>query len=225
MVPSIFVDNLAGIAPLHHRYPGQAGPQPAYIELTEDGKVLADFNAELGNAMPAAVWHRRTLRWPLPPDVRGEALTAFLADPAALALLQRVHAGHSVEWDGSNHVGRLDEDARAASDKFAELIERDLAGDEAAVWDANEWLWANCTLLTHWQHQPLAEAVAQIEADAAVQGVLIDGDIKHELLDEAARWLESGRPGLTPAHVTALIESGRATDAEATQYAAGTGRC
>jgi hypothetical protein len=219
MVTNILIDNLSGIAPLFHRYPGQTSPQPAYIEMTEDGEVSADYSGEIGNAVPMYVWHGRTLRWSVPSDVRGEALAEFLADPETLALLERVHAGHVVDWDGNNHVGSLSDDARDASEGLDRLIERELIGAEAAVRPVGDWLWSSCTLLQHWQNQPLAEAVREIEDGAEIEGVLLDGDIEDELLDMAAHWLETGRAGLTSAHITALIEHGQITDDEATEYA------
>lgn len=37
-------------------------------------------------------------------------------------LLERVHAGHSIEWDGHNSKGRLDDDAAAASEEIEGVI-------------------------------------------------------------------------------------------------------
>ncbi len=54
-------------APLYHHYPGQATHQPAYIELNPAERSLwADYNAEVGTAIPSAVWHRLIYRLPIP---------------------------------------------------------------------------------------------------------------------------------------------------------------
>lgn len=41
-----------GVAPLYRQYDGQLKPQPAYIELDEDGTVRAGYS---GASVPASV--------------------------------------------------------------------------------------------------------------------------------------------------------------------------
>lgn len=59
--------------------------------------------------------HGVSLTWALPTNVRAGLLGAFTADH--LDVLERVHLGHKVDWDGRNSVGELD-DAHAASEDF-----------------------------------------------------------------------------------------------------------
>ena len=113
------IKNLKGRRPLHHQYPGQCQPQPAYIEL-DDGELTADWSGEIGNAVPAAVWHDRCLRWRVPPETSKKALLAFIR--GNIELFERVAAGHSVEGDGSNHVGQLTEDAVAAQREIEYIL-------------------------------------------------------------------------------------------------------
>lgn len=213
------LDNLAdNLAPLYHRYPGQTGPQPAYVQLDEDGDVTADWSGEIGNAVPMHVWHGRTLRWGVSESVRCDVLAELLRGDA-LPLLERIYAGHSVEWNGHNHVGRLDNDAQEASDALERML-ADLSGEahQAQVWDVGDWL--QCSLDQVWTDQPLADAAEAVDADAAAQGAVLEGDTAEALLDMAERMLDTGRDGLTAAHIAALVEAGRITQDDADEYSA-----
>lgn len=206
----------AELAPLFYRYPRQTAPQPAYVQLDEAGDVTAGHSGEIGGGVPAHVWHGRALRWSVPASVRGDVLADLLAGDA-LPLLQRVHAGHSVQWDGNNHRGDLDDDARAASDELSALLS-DLhdEADNVPVWDVADWLFSNCTLPDHWHNQPLADAVAEIEAEARSERVALDGDIARCLLDWAERSFdEGGNDSLTPVHLAELVAAGRITQDQA----------
>lgn len=65
-------------------------------------------------------------------------LVALLQSAEVQELLQAVAAGHSVEWNGSDHVGRLTEDASCCLERLERLLE--------PIWDrlpglttAEEW--------------------------------------------------------------------------------------
>ena len=90
---------------LHHQYPGQTSPQPCYVELDCEAENLsADWNGELGNAVPLSVWHGHTRRWAIP-ALQAQAANSLLDEIAPLA--QRVIDGYTSEWDGNNHVAGL----------------------------------------------------------------------------------------------------------------------
>lgn len=134
----IRTDNLKGDPfPVYLHYASQINPQPAYIEIDLDAETIeAGTSGEIGNGVPAPVWHGVMRRIRIEADVDGDALAAFLESEDVIALIQRILDGGKVEWDGSNYVGHLDEDATAAEDKLEELareIERN------SVWDACEY--------------------------------------------------------------------------------------
>ena len=53
----------------------------------------------------------------------------------------RIHAGHSVEWDGSNHVGRLTQDAVDASYALERMCATTWSNvDHAEIWSCENWL-------------------------------------------------------------------------------------
>ena len=127
------------LLPVYRQYPRQSYPQPAFIYMGEDGRVWADYNEDPdGATVTMDVHHRRTLRWSIPESITGKALDVLLE--AITPLLERVHAGHSIEWDGHNNKGWLDDDATAASEEIeqaiAALTYRDiLVVTESGVWD------------------------------------------------------------------------------------------
>ena len=114
----------------------QINPQKAFIELSEDGTVGVGYSGEIGNAVPVSVWHGVDRRYPISPYLTGDGCNQLIED--AVLLLQRIHDGLSVEWDGSNYIGRLNDDAMDAEEDLAALCNREY--EEAAVCDASSFL-------------------------------------------------------------------------------------
>lgn len=120
---------------LYRHYSGQYERQDCFIALDlESGRMWADYNPEIGDAVPVSVWHGRTRRFTIPCMSAADANT-LMDDIASDA--QAVLDGADIEWDGDNHVGVLDADATAA----AERIENDLGEypTEFVVYDAEEY--------------------------------------------------------------------------------------
>ncbi|MBT9151341.1 MAG: hypothetical protein DDT40_01534 [candidate division WS2 bacterium] len=173
------------LAPLYYRYPMQLAYQPAYIELNPSERSLgADYNVEVGNAVPSAVWHNCIYRLPIPATLRGSAVAALLRDPEVLHLAEVVCEGHSVEWDGNNQRGYLTEDGLEA----LEALEYELAedrfseADHVEVWDVGDWL----STWTPTLGETLEEAAETIEQEAEGDGILIVGDV--------LEWLQENHP-------------------------------
>ena len=91
---------------LHQRFGDRVDPQPAYVEIDENGSVSADCDGELGGEIPAQVRNRLTLRVPVAAEVECGDLETYLRG-AALPLLQAIDNSHSVQWDGSDDLGTL----------------------------------------------------------------------------------------------------------------------
>lgn len=143
---AITLPNAADI-PAQHVFSGCADSRLtprdyAYIEMDESGVVKVEWLTEYGgDGIPFDVWHKRTLRYRLPAGVDRAALVDQLAEGGEVsALLARVHAGHTVEWDGSNYVGCFDDDAAEADEDNISLL-ADLPRSDFEVWDASEWLY------------------------------------------------------------------------------------
>lgn len=128
---TIDTSNLRGhAAPLYRILPCEQEPQRAFVEMEADGDVSACYDPIVrGGGMPEAVWNNRTLRWSVSCEVQGDALADVLESAEVLALLQTVHDGHTVEFDGRVFRGTLTDDAQDASDEleriFGSLKDRD----------------------------------------------------------------------------------------------------
>jgi hypothetical protein len=92
--------------PLYHKYPGQYHAQDAYLEITEDEygevSVAVGVNMEIGNAVPAKVWHGVDIRIGIPNLLSQGEIDALLEEVKPIA--ETIIANSKVEWDGSNIV-------------------------------------------------------------------------------------------------------------------------
>jgi hypothetical protein len=109
------------------QYQGQSQPQPVHVSLDcRTGELSAEYDPEIGGSRPMDVHHGHVCRWRIP-VLTAEAANALLADLAPIA--QRVVDGYSSEWDGSNHVGRLSDDADDAAIDIDALCDASRFGD------------------------------------------------------------------------------------------------
>ena len=198
------------IAPLYCRYSGQTQAQEAYVELDENGIVTASYRGDIGGAITFDEYHGRTQTWSVSNRVRGDALVNLLESDDMRALFARVYDGHAITWDGNNRVGRLDDDAREASDEIESALTA-LSEDESAtgaVWEVGLWL-EYSSFDDLWPvGKTLAEAAEAIEESAEKESVELDGNINRYLLDRAERENERGKC-YRPEVLTSLYEIGR----------------
>lgn len=206
---TINTDNLRGeLAPLYHRLYGQHRPQPAYVYLDEEGNVRADYCGLIGGGQPMEVWLGRTLRWSVNPEVNGDHLAELLESDEVRALLERVHAGHSVEWNGSNYVGRLTDDARDASDELERIFEDEThTVDSGGVWEASQWInpLSADDILT--QGESLDDAAERLVEEAESDRVVIEGgtgEMREAIESRLGHMLQRQIPGLRHHHLTTL---------------------
>lgn len=97
-------------------YRGQHNPQDRFFEISADGMVEVDVNTEIGNAVPSTSGNGVLLRISIPNSMTRKQIINFYRDNRADFLA--VVDGFSVQWDGSNNVGRLTDDARAAMERL-----------------------------------------------------------------------------------------------------------
>lgn len=67
----------------------------------------------------------------------GEQIKDFFESDGAKELFKRIFDGHEVNWNGSNHVGSLSDDASAAWDEIVETLNEMTSDME--VWDVETW--------------------------------------------------------------------------------------
>lgn len=126
---------------LHRQYSGQHKPQPCCVSLNcATGRLTAEYDAEIGNGVPFAVYHGHVQRWSIP-ALKADVANALLREIAPLA--ERMIAGYERVWDGHNHVAEFSEDADEADDAIIALCNRVTEdADERStvqVWDASDW--------------------------------------------------------------------------------------
>lgn len=153
-----------------------------------------------GQGVSVAEWHRRNLTIGVDTHggpVDGPAVVEWLRGAEGQALLARVCDGHSVEWDGNNHVGQLDDDAKAALEELEQWLSDApaLSGDSAGLWSAGDWLdgigragvRAEYGITAETTDERLAEIVAQIDGEAEAENVVMTDTDEYvtELRDEA----------------------------------------
>jgi hypothetical protein len=173
---------------LHLQYPREFKPQPCYIELDiQTGNLTAEVNGVVGGAVPFPVWHGIVRRYRIP-ALSADNANVLLEDVAPLA--QRVLDGATIEWDGNNHVGRLTEDAQDAEIDIEMLIDRIEPEAHLQVWDVADWLGQNgdreLGISVASTPEELAALAAEIESDAAADGIVLNGDIEEYLTERVA---------------------------------------
>lgn len=134
------------------------------------------------NSVSFDEYRRRTLVWTncLP---RGAMV---IASPDAIAnlveaikpLLERVAAGHTVEWDGSNMVGRLSDDALEASEEIDQAIADCDWVSDIHVEGAGDWL-VDYDLPDGISEEDLPDIADQLEAEARADGIELVDTLQH----------------------------------------------
>jgi hypothetical protein len=157
------------------------------LEVMEGGQVSLDIGTYYGgDGIPEAEWHRRCLATHVakgPIIVDPDRLRAVLEQ--ARPLVERVIAGHSVEWDGSNHVGRLTYDASEALDALDDLFARaDLADEDWMLWTVADWIGstplADLGLDAGSDDEAIRAAAANLRHTARTDGVILMDDASLE---------------------------------------------
>lgn len=171
------------------------------LVLTIDGRaIISCRNYYGGDTIPMDEWNGLTYTWGLgePGDLHvidRDRLAAALADGGELhTLLTRVHAGHSTVWDGNNTVGRLTDDAAAASDEICDMLKSDHFFDDSApvMWDVGDYLapvdvepmLSDLGLTTESTEDQIRAAADTLRAMAANDDIELGGNITG-----AIRWL------------------------------------
>ena len=125
---------------LYCQYGGQNNEQGCYVELDcAQATLSADYNPEIGNAVPFSVWHGHDQRWEIP-CLRAGAANELLEDIRPLA--ERVVEGYESVWNGNNWVAEFDDDAQEAIKAIGELCDDNRRYEDAIVqaYDVDEWI-------------------------------------------------------------------------------------
>lgn len=175
-------------APLYCRYPGQCNAQTAYVTLDpEDRTLTADYDHEIGNAIPMRVWHYRMYRITVSPFLSGKQVADLLEDEDFQKLAETVIAGYECNWDGSNMKGALTDEAQDALEEM-ERIAADIDGELIAMNAADYVEPIRSEITAEMTDREIAEKVIDLKVEARVNNIIIEGDIE-KLLREQRDWM------------------------------------
>jgi hypothetical protein len=126
--------------PLYHHYSQQSSPQGAFIELDlSTGRLSADWNSEIGGAVPMDVYHGHVRRFRIPNNLHRDEINKLLDEVKPFA--EVAVEGYDTYWDGNNHKPELSEEAQEALDAIERVCEDLLDSSEGTpVWSVDEWL-------------------------------------------------------------------------------------
>lgn len=123
-MPAAFITPLPDTEPayLFRHYHGETSSQETFLSIDlRDGEVTCGYNPEIGNSVPASVYHHAVLRLDLPTVLATEHANALLTE--ALPIAQRIIDGSSVQMDrNGNEAGRFDPAGEAAYTDLVKLI-------------------------------------------------------------------------------------------------------
>jgi hypothetical protein len=174
----------------YRRDTGTAAEVQLYLDPAQRRALLETYSP--GQGVPVAEWHGRVCTIPVTSAwgvVDGPRTVVWLRGAEGQTLLTRICDGHSVEWDGSNHVGSLSDDAAAARDD----LERELSdcptldGDSAGLWGAGDWLGGlgadgvrkEYGITDRTTDEQLGEIARTVEDDAGAEDAVLYGTIQY----------------------------------------------
>jgi hypothetical protein len=186
-------EHVVDITPVEDRaallciYDKQCNPQPVYVYLDEDGHMYADYDHDIGGGVPTDIWYGCTQRYGIP-ILHAAGANALMERIRPLA--NRVFAGLSVEWSGSDWIGHMDDDASAADDEIRRICIDDIPSDAYLQWqccgdyiaaalrrtDTSVEIDGVCTITAETTDEEIAEIAKKIESAA-------DDDVGLYLLD------------------------------------------
>ncbi|WP_461367790.1 hypothetical protein [Candidatus Darwinibacter acetoxidans] len=153
-------------------------PQTPYLELdltSPDNAIHIDTYCQI-DGTPISVWHGVVRRYYLSPKTNAEALTTDINAGVFDDLFQRIVDGSEVEWNGSNYVARLNEDAREAEEELEKLLE-DYVDESIGLWDAGEWLQDSSDedlgVTAASTDDELAKKARELEEEARAEGAIV----------------------------------------------------
>lgn len=159
--------------PEHDPYTG--GETYTELWINPDTRQIAVTQQYHDNATPIKEWHGVEITLSVP-GIEEDELRKFLTDNEDI---EAIIKGHTVVWDGNNHVGRLTYKAQQAIEKLQ--YELDWLGDvcpsEWSVVDVEDWLQDydypfDFTALNETGLRKLADEITE---DAKLENALIEG--------------------------------------------------
>lgn len=158
---------------------------------TDELSIDFDTRESHENGVPAKVWHGIVSRFHIP-NLKSAARASLIEEITDAA--ERLRTGTEIVWDGSNHVGRANDDARDAAEEITLACEAsDRPGDVVCVWDAADWF-GPCSarelgITANMSDEALAAKIEELEAEARA-------NVECDELHGAAKYLTNLRNDL-----------------------------
>ena len=146
----------------------------------------AEIDTHVSGAVPFDAYHGLVLQWVLPEALLVSAGNTLLDEVSEW--LQAILDDSSIEWDGHNHVGKLGEDAREASEELENWIEESWMSSQvcADVVSCEDWLDESIQSIREEVRRdgtPVAQLAEEYVEYARNQGVLLVGDVEGTIED------------------------------------------
>jgi hypothetical protein len=178
--------------PEYDPYKRTGQPSATVIELDPERRLITVDQEYDSGSTSFDRWNGIVLYWRVDGHPQEDDVRRWIEDH--IADWETICAGHSVEWNGNNHVGRMTDEASEAE----AAIDRELtegwppAFDPEqgwSLWDARDWLQ---DMPSGWSpagrsDEQLEALAAGIEDDARGENVILYGTLEYltELRDEA----------------------------------------
>lgn len=190
---SVTINTVESIGQLHHKYPGQSQEQPIFIELDcKTGVLRADWDAEIGNAVPASVWHGHDQRFYIS-IMKPSSVNELMQEIKPLAEI--VINGYESVWNDNNHVAKFTDEAEQAIDKIRDICNN--SDFDVDVWDVENWLDG---ILTHKDNEYFLDSFGKItsetdddELSEMAESIKADADSENTVVDGVLDYLEELR--------------------------------
>jgi len=156
---------------LYCHYQGQTERQPALLCLDlETGELSAHYSSIIGSGQSMRAFYGRDIEWEIPP-LRMAPLADLMrkVTPACQAILDSA----TVDWDGSNRVGRLSYVAREAAEDVYGTVEG-LQPEPYEVYEP----WAACDY-----YEPVSDVLAELGLTAYSTDAEIESEAKRAVED------------------------------------------
>lgn len=169
--------------PLYCQFREQFEPQPVYLEIDrEDETIRMDYDREIGGGVPFDVYHKEVLRYYIDGIPTVSEANDLMARVSPID--EEVAAGHVVEWDGSNWVGSLSDEAAEAEEELKRVLEGlSMSMEQQEVWGW-EWFDMETSGLDRGDvsDEELLEKVDEMESLAESEVAVIDCNLQEELM-------------------------------------------
>lgn len=135
--------------------------------------VTQEYN---DNATPSDEWHGLVLTWMMPGHPSEAGMREWIE--SNMASFERICAGYESVWDGSNHVGRLTDDARGVQEAIEFKLDNDAGpANYYETWTVESWLESSLNEITaNMTDEQLADLAEQWEPNSTTT---VLGDILH----------------------------------------------